>query len=175
MNWNRAAVAAAAAIPIIALLAFGLTRDPRSIESPLPGRLAPDFALPVMDSADSVRLAELRGHVVVVNFWASWCVPCLIEHPVLTDAADRYYERGVRFIGILYRDAPENAVRWIDRLGGQNYPTLEDAGSRAAIEYGLFGVPETFVIDRDGRVAYKHLGPITREQLARVIEPLLES
>jgi cytochrome c biogenesis protein CcmG, thiol:disulfide interchange protein DsbE len=175
MNWRRSLYACAAAIPVLALLAFGLTRDPRSLDSPLPGRPAPAFELPLMASEDSIRLADLRGHVVVLNFWASWCVPCLAEHPVLTQAALRYHDDGVRFLGVLYRDSPDNAQRWIDRLGGASYPTLTDAGSRAAIDYGLAGVPETFIIDRDGQIAHKHIGPITREQLARLIEPMLES
>jgi cytochrome c biogenesis protein CcmG, thiol:disulfide interchange protein DsbE len=173
MNWRRAMIAFAAAIPVIALLGYGLTRDPHALDSPLPGRPAPEFALPVMASADSVRLAELRGHVVVLNFWASWCVPCLVEHPVLTEAAVHYYDQGVRFLGVLYRDSPDNARRWIDRLGGASYPTVLDAGSRAAIDYGLAGVPETFIIDRDGTIARKHIGPITAEQMAQLLEPLL--
>jgi cytochrome c biogenesis protein CcmG, thiol:disulfide interchange protein DsbE len=175
VNWRRATVGAAAALPIVALLAFGLTRDPRSLDSPLPGRPAPEFALPIMFSEDSVRLADLRGHIVVLNFWASWCVPCLVEHPVLTAAADDYYDYGVRFLGVLYRDSPENADRWVRRLGGASYPSAEDDGSRTAIDYGLAGVPETFFIDRDGRIAYKHMGPITATQLARILDPLLAS
>jgi cytochrome c biogenesis protein CcmG, thiol:disulfide interchange protein DsbE len=173
MNWRRSLIALTAASPVVALLAFGMTRDPRIIESPLPGRAAPEFALPVMEAEDSVRLADLRGHVVVLNFWASWCVPCLAEHPVLTNAAMAYHDRGVRFLGVLYRDAPQNARRWIDRLGGASYPTVLDEGSRAAIDYGLAGVPETFIIDRDGRIAHKHIGPITDAQLAALLDPLL--
>jgi cytochrome c biogenesis protein CcmG, thiol:disulfide interchange protein DsbE len=175
MNWRRAFFGAAAALPVIALLAFGLTRDPRSLDSPLPGRPAPEFTLPIMFSEDSVRLADLRGNVVVLNFWASWCVPCLVEHPVLTEAATAYYDEGVRFLGVLYRDAPQNADRWIRRLGGASYPSAEDAGSRTAIDYGLAGVPETFIIGRDGRIVNKHLGPLSAEQMARYIEPLLEN
>jgi cytochrome c biogenesis protein CcmG, thiol:disulfide interchange protein DsbE len=175
VNWRHSAIGAMAALPVIALLAFGLTRDPRSIDSPLPGRAAPEFALPIMFSEDSVRLADLRGHVVVLNFWASWCVPCLTEHPVLTDAATAYHDHGVRFLGVLYRDAPENADRWIQRLGGTSYPSAEDEGSRTAIDYGLSGVPETFVIDRDGTIAYKHLGPLTATQLSRYIDAVLET
>jgi cytochrome c biogenesis protein CcmG, thiol:disulfide interchange protein DsbE len=174
MNWRRATLGAAAALPIIALLAFGLSRDPRLIDSPLPGRDAPQFTLPLMFSEDSVRLADLRGHVVVLNFWASWCVPCLAEHPVLTDAAVDYYDQGVRFLGVLYRDSPENADRWIRRLGGASYPSAEDDGSRTAIDYGLAGVPETFVIDRDGTIVRKHLGPLTARQIAAYLDPLLE-
>lgn len=175
MNWRHALLGAAAALPVIALLAFGLTRDPRSLDSPLPGRAAPDFVLPLMFSEDSVRLAELRGNVIVLNFWASWCVPCLAEHPVLTQAATAYHDRGVRFLGVLYRDSPENADRWIQRLGGASYPSAEDDGSRTAIDYGLSGVPETFIIGRDGVIAHKHLGPVTADQMARYIEPLLAS
>lgn len=173
MNWRRSLIALAAVSPVVALLAFGMTRDPRAIDSPLPGRAAPEFVLPVMEAEDSIRLADLRGHIVVLNFWASWCVPCLAEHPVLTNAAMAYHDRGVRFLGVLYRDSPQNARRWIDRLGGASYPTVLDDGSRAAIDYGLAGVPETFIIDRDGRIARKHIGPITDAQLAALLDPLI--
>lgn len=187
MNWKRSGLAAAAGIPVIALLAFGLTRDPSVIPSPLPGRDAPDFALPVFawgDTAsvtratagasapDTVRLSQLRGDVVVINFWASWCAACGVEHEALTRTAQRYAGQDVHFFGVLYNDVPENGVRWIRRMGGQNYPSLDDQGSRTAIDYGLYGVPETFFIGRDGRVSYKHVGPVTEALLAEHIERL---
>lgn len=188
MNWGRAGIAAAAGIPVIALLAFGLTRDPKEIPSPLPGREAPDFALPVFawgDTAsanpsvarpavtDTIRLSQLRGDVVIINFWASWCGACSVEHEALTNVARRYAGRDVHFYGLLYNDIPENGVRWIRRMGGQSYPSVDDAGSRTAIDYGLYGVPETFFIGRDGRVAHKHVGPVTEAMLIERIERLL--
>jgi cytochrome c biogenesis protein CcmG/thiol:disulfide interchange protein DsbE len=174
MNWRRALLGVGIAIPIIALLAFGLTRDARLIPTALPGSPAPDFALAVLDPpGDTVRLAELRGHVVVLNFWASWCGPCRIEHPDLLAAARRYEPRGVRFFGLLYQDTPANALAWLRDLG-EGYPSLLDDRTRTAIDYGISGIPETFVIDADGRVAHKFVGPVTLRQLADIIEPLLD-
>lgn len=184
MSWTRAAVASLFVIPVLLLFAFGLSRDPNVLPSTLPGRIAPDFALARMEpgpggaagtagSADTVRLSELRGQVVVLNFWASWCPPCRTEHPALSAAARAYADRGVRFFGLLYQDRPDNARRWIEEMGGQSYPTLLDPGSRTAIAYGLAGVPETVFIGPDGRVAYKRIGPVTPTLLAERIEALL--
>jgi cytochrome c biogenesis protein CcmG/thiol:disulfide interchange protein DsbE len=174
MNLRRSAIGIGISLPIIALLAFGLTRDPHAIVSPLPGREAPDFALPLLDDdADTVRLSALRGDVVVVNFWASWCLECRVEHSDLSLAATTYGPRGVHFYGVLYNDTPVNGRAWIREMGGQTYPALIDKGSRTAIDYGLYGVPETFVIGRDGKVAHKQIGPLTMSGLASLLEPLL--
>lgn len=174
MNWRRAAIGIGIALPIIALLWFGLGRDPNEIVSPLPGREAPDFALPVLDNAaDTVRLSALRGDVVVLNFWASWCLECRYEHSNLSTAATMYGPRGVRFYGVLYDDSPASGRAWIREMGGQTYPALVDAGSRTAIDYGLYGVPETFVIGRDGKVVHKQIGPLTMAALASLLESLL--
>ena len=173
MNWRGALTGLAIALGIIALLGFGLTRDPRNVPSPLPGTPAPIFSLPTMEAMDTVDLAALRGDVVVLNFWASWCVPCRYEHADLVAAAERYQSRGVHFFGLLYQDSERNARAFIEELGGVNYPSLLDEGTRTGIAYGITGVPETFVIDREGTVVFKYNGPITVGQLARVIEPLL--
>ena len=187
MNWKRSAIAICASAPIVALLWSGIGRDPRAIPSPLPGKPAPNFALPVFrvpDTSsgraltpairvgDTVRLAEHRGDVVVVNFWASWCLACRDEHRVLSDVASAYAGTNVHFLGVLYQDIPENGRRWIEQMGGQTYPSLDDPGSRTAIDYGLYGVPETFFIDRTGRVAYKYVGPVTPDILRTQIERL---
>ena len=180
MNWRRSTFGAAIALPIIALLAFGMTRDPRDIPSPLPGREAPDFTLASFMSAgtggarggDSVHLASMRGDVVVVNVWASWCLACRDEHPVLREIGRRYAGTDVHFLGVLYNDNVENGRRWISEMGGQSYPALADPGARTAIDYGVYGVPETFFVGRDGRVAYKHTGPITEAVLLAKIEEL---
>ncbi|MGQ0561434.1 MAG: TlpA family protein disulfide reductase [Gemmatimonadota bacterium] len=161
------------ALPIVLLLGYGLTRDPRLIVSPLPGREAPAFALPTLESGASITLADLRGQIVVVNFWASWCIPCREEHPVLIEAAQKYGPRGVRFIGIAYNDRPEDSKRWLDELG-RAYPSLIDAGARTAIDYGVSGVPETFMVDRNGVVAFKKFGPITRAELRTKLDSLLQ-
>jgi cytochrome c biogenesis protein CcmG, thiol:disulfide interchange protein DsbE len=174
MNWRKSALGIGISIPILGLLAYGMTLDPRDIPSPLPGREAPEFALPMLDEPDTVRLANLRGEVVVLNFWASWCMECRYEHSDLSLAATMYEPRGVRFFGVLYNDTPANGRAWIQQMGGQTYPALVDAGSRTAVSYGLYGVPETFIIDQNGVVVHKQIGPITLSRLASLLEPLLE-
>ena len=172
MNWKRSLIGVAIAVPIVMLLGYGLTRDPRFIASPLPGREAPPFTLPTLDAADSINLTAMRGNVVVVNFWASWCIPCLQEHPILLDAAERYKDRNVRFIGIAYNDKPEDSKRWLAERG-QNFPSLIDAGSRTAIDYGISGVPETFILNKQGIVAFKKFGPVTANELRQKVDSLL--
>jgi len=181
VNWRRSVAAGAVGVPFVALLGFGLTRDPRAIPSPLPGRTAPDFRLAVLRpgdypaariAGDTEALAEHRGQVVVLNFWASWCLACRDEHAALSAVAREYAGRGVQFFGPVYNDTPSNASRWIDAMGGQSYPSLIDPGSRTAIDYGLYGVPETFFIARDGRVAYKHVGPVSEALLRQKIDSL---
>lgn len=186
MRWKLAAGAAAFAIPAVALLGFGLTRDPGAIPSPLPGRVAPAFALPAVTSGaptdahptavphvDSVKLAALRGQVVVVNFFASWCGACREEHGSLARIGSRYVGTDVHFEGILYNDAPNAAINWLSQPGqALPYPALADPGTRVAIDYGVYGIPETFFIGRDGRVAYKHVGAVTDELLVQQIESL---
>jgi len=184
MNWKRAFLfTAGIGLPVIALLSYGMTRDPRSIPSPLPGREAPVFTravfAPGADSAlrlpvgDSVRLAAHRGQVVVVNFWASWCLACRDEHLDLSQTASAFADKGVRFYGLLYNDQEDNGLRWISDMGGQAYPALSDPGARTAIDYGLYGVPETFVVDQRGRVAHKYIGPVNAMQLSKLIDSLL--
>jgi cytochrome c biogenesis protein CcmG/thiol:disulfide interchange protein DsbE len=182
VNARRALLGAAVVVPVIALLGFGLTRDPRAIESPLPGRPAPAFALPVFVQGtaaatrgitlDTARLAALKGDVVVLNFWASWCLACRDEHPALGDVGARYAGTDVHFFGVLYNDTQGNGRAWLERMGPVSYPSLFDPGARTAIEYGLYGVPETFFIGRDGKVAYKHIGPVTTALLEEKIAAL---
>ncbi|HEX6066274.1 MAG TPA: redoxin domain-containing protein [Longimicrobiales bacterium] len=172
MNWRRSLVGVGMAVPIVMLLGYGLTRDPRQIDSPLPGRPAPDFSLPTLQPGDSIKLSELRGNVVVVNFWASWCIPCRDEHPVLLAASQVYEPKGVRFVGIAYNDKPEDSQRWLDELGSA-YPSLVDNGARTAIDYGVSGVPETFILDKQGVVAFKKFGPITSGEITQKLDSLL--
>ena len=181
MNWKRAAIAALAAAPVIALFAFGFTRNPSEIPSPLPGRAAPPFELPVFatgepplarDVGDTIRLGDLAGKVVVVNFWASWCLACRDEHVALSETAREYADKPAQFVGVLYHDRPASGLRWIEGMGGQSYPSVTDDRSRMAIDYGLYGVPETFIVDPTGRIAYKHIGPITASVLRFWIDSL---
>lgn len=183
MNWKRAIIATLCAAPVIALFAFGFTRDPGEIPSPLPGRAAPQFALEIFapgeeplarSVGDTIALGALSGKVVVVNFWASWCVACRAEHRPLSETALKYGDRA-QFVGVLYNDRAPAALRWIASMGGQSYPSVLDNGSQTAIDYGLYGVPETFIVGPDGRIAYKHIGPVTEDLLSRWIDSLLIS
>lgn len=159
------------ALPFLALLAFGLTRDPRVLPSPLPGRPAPDFALETLEG-DSIRLADFRGRAVILNFWASWCPPCVQEHPVLVRASRTWDPSEAIVIGVLYQDAPANGRRFIERWGG-DWPTALDPGTETAIDFGVYGPPETFFIGPDGRVARKRIGPVTWEMVKETVDSLV--
>lgn len=174
MNWRRALWGVIPALLLIGLFAFGMTRDPKDLgPSPLRNKAAPPFALQLMGGKDSVRLADLRGKVVVLNFWASWCLECRDEHETLQESAALYSPKGVKFYGVLYNDSPENGQGYINEMGGQAYPTLLDPKTRTAIDFGVYGVPETFFIGPDGRVAYKQVGPITLAAMDRILAPLI--
>lgn len=182
MNWKRAAVAAICVAPLIALFGYGLTLNPREIVSPLPGREAPEFALTVFAPGetplqrpigDTVRLANFRGQVVVLNFWASWCLECQVEHAALSEFARSYAGKPVHFFGVLYNDVAPAGTDWIAKMGGQSYPSVLDPGARTAIDYGLYGVPETFFLDVNGRVAHKQTGPVNDAILRRIVDSLL--
>jgi cytochrome c biogenesis protein CcmG/thiol:disulfide interchange protein DsbE len=136
------------------------------------GQPAPDLTLPYLERAGELSLADLRGDVVVVNFWASWCVPCREEHPALVAAADDYRSSGVTFVGIVYQDQPDQAIAFLDELG-RAYDSLIDPDSAAAIEFGVFGVPETYLIDREGIVVGKVTGKSDYPLLAGMIEQTL--
>ena len=182
MNWRRAGIATLFAVPIIYLFIFGLGQDPRDIPSPLPGKPAPLFALEVFAPGqpplarpvgDSVRLADMRGQVVVLNFWASWCLSCRDEHVTLSEVARRYAGKPVHFLGSLYQDTPSAGRQWIAEMGGQSYPSVQDPHARTAIDYGLYGVPETFIISPDGRIAHKITGPASASAVTQVVDSLL--
>jgi len=157
---------------LVAFLAFGFTRDPKAIPSPLVGRPAPAFSLSLLGGG-SLDLAGLRGKVVVVNFFASWSFPaCWNEAPRLEAAWRRYRDSGVVLLGIVYQDSEANAKEFIARHG-KTYPSGMDPGSRIAIDFGVYGVPETFFIDRAGLIRRKHVGEINGEILGGTIESLL--
>ncbi len=158
---------------LAALFGFGLGRDPSVIRSPLLGRRAPDFALRTLDGSRWVRLADLRGQVVVVNFWASWCAACREEHPALTAAWDRYSDQGVLLVGIDFQDRKGSALAFMPEMGG-DWPVVEDPGGRTALDYGVYGVPETFFIGRDGVIRFKQIGPSSYEVLTHQIQALLD-
>jgi cytochrome c biogenesis protein CcmG/thiol:disulfide interchange protein DsbE len=150
-------------VPLVVLLVVNLDRDPHVVASPLVGRPAPDFALRPLDGGEPIALSALRGRPVVVNFWATWCIPCLQEHPLLVEAARTLGSR-VQFLGVVYEDGEPEVRSFLARRGSA-YPSLLDPESKTAIAYGVFGVPETFFIDGEGRIAAKHMGPLDEESL----------
>jgi cytochrome c biogenesis protein CcmG/thiol:disulfide interchange protein DsbE len=154
-------------------LAIGLTQDPSTLPSVLVGKPAPQFTLPPLDGRDGHGLArsDLGGQPMLVNVFASWCVPCRIEHPVLERMAER---DGVVIQGINYKDRPEDAKAWLAEMGDPYRNLGADRDGRVAIDWGVYGVPETYVIDKDGRVAYRHVGPVQPRDVEEKILPLLE-
>lgn len=171
MNWKILAAGGLVVIPLVWVLAEGFGRNPRALPSVLEGKPAPSFALETLDG-EKVSLADLRGSPVVLNFWATWCTPCLQEHPLLLEAARRYTSRGVTFLGVLYGDEPPAARTYLKKHGSA-YPTLLDPAHRTAIDYGVGGVPETFFIDRNGQVVLKVSGPVTPDTLVGTLEAML--
>ena len=170
------------AIPLVVLgvlLAFftvGLKRDPRLLPSPLIGKPAPAFSLPVaaFPNADAVPLklgnAEFAGKPLLVNFFASWCAGCQVEHPYLMTLAK---QGTVTLVGIDYKDADADLRQWLAARGNPYAPILVDLDGRAGIDFGVYGVPETFLIGADGRVLHKHVGALTPEAFERDFKPLL--
>lgn len=153
------------------LLAFGLRLDPKKIPSPLVGKPLPAFSLPTLDNpARIVSNADLKGRPVLINVWASWCTACRDEHPLLVELARAGV---VPVIGLNYKDKPEDAHEILRRDGNPYGMVLVDASGRTGIDWGVYGVPETFVVDRDGVIRYKHIGPITPDALKEVLLPKL--
>lgn len=153
-------------------LGFGLTRDPRVIPSALIGKPVPQFELsPVKGRTLGLSNDDLEGEVSLVNVFASWCVACRDEHPFFMELKAR---GTVPVHGINYKDKPDDAAEWLDTMGDPYTRTGADLDGRVSIDWGVYGVPETFVVDREGRIAFKQVGPINREILDQKILPLIE-
>jgi cytochrome c biogenesis protein CcmG/thiol:disulfide interchange protein DsbE len=153
------------------LLAYGLNLDPRKIPSPLIGKSLPAFSLPtVADPTRRVGRDELRGRVYLLNVWASWCVACRQEHPFLNELTRN---KTIPIIGLNYKDKREDALGWLASLGNPYETSLADNDGRLGIDLGVYGVPETFVIDKEGIIRYKHIGPITPQAWEQQLAPLI--
>ncbi|PTL35400.1 hypothetical protein CLG94_10045 [Candidatus Methylomirabilis limnetica] len=159
-------------IPLLLLLAYGFKTNPREVPSPLVGHQAPAFALSMFDGS-STSLEQLRGKVVVLNFWASWCYPaCYEEAPHLEAAWQTYRDRGVMVIGVDIQDRDADAKAFIERLK-LSFPSGPDPQGKISIDYGIYGVPETFFITKDGTIHYKHVGAVDAKVLKAKIDEML--
>ena len=166
-------------LALAALFFFRLgSGDPSTIPSALIGRPVPQTDLPAIPGltrdgtqVPGLAVSDFKGAVTLVNVWASWCVPCHDEAPILMQLAE---DKRIRVVGINYKDQPDNARRFIGRYGNPFAAAGADANGRASIDWGVYGVPETFVVGRDGRIAHKLVGPITPENLDSVLKPALE-
>ncbi len=160
-------------VPLLLLLAYGFWTDPRNVPSPLIAKPAPPFALTLFDG-EHLKLEGLRGKVVVVNFWASWCFPaCYEEAPVLEAAWRAYKDKDVVVVGVNVQDTEKAAKEFMDRFQF-TFPNGPDPGGKISIDYGVYGIPETFVLDKAGRIAYKHVGAVTAGVLSAQLESLLQ-
>jgi cytochrome c biogenesis protein CcmG/thiol:disulfide interchange protein DsbE len=166
-------------LALAALFYFRLSAgDPATIPSVLIGRIVPDTNLPPLEGLErdgkpvpGITPALFRGTVTVVNVWASWCVPCHDEAPLLQQLSQ---DKRIQIVGVDYKDVPDNARRFLGRYGNPFTATGVDASGRASIEWGVYGVPETFVVGRDGRIAFKLIGPITPDNLEKQLKPEIE-
>jgi cytochrome c biogenesis protein CcmG, thiol:disulfide interchange protein DsbE len=156
---------------LVVTLALAFRRDPHDIRTGTVGKLAPAFTLERLDGSGEVALADLAGKVVVVNFFASWCLPCTQENPALVRVYERYRTSDVVMLGVNYQESPDNGLAYVRRMG-MAWTTVADADGRVALSYGVFGPPETFFIGRDGVIAGRHIGPIDDATLINGIEAL---
>ena len=157
---------------MIGLLAYGFTQDARYIQSPLVARQAPSFTLTLFDGK-VVRLADFRGKAVLVNFWASWCVPCRAEARALESAWQKYKDRGVVFLGVNIQDKEEDARAFMKEFG-ITYLNGRDASGKIAVDYGVWGIPETFFVDAQGRITYKHAGELKTPTITSKLDAALQ-
>ncbi|MGH8718891.1 MAG: DsbE family thiol:disulfide interchange protein [Burkholderiales bacterium] len=157
-------------VVVVAFLAVGLNLNPSEVPSPLVGRAAPEFQLPQLNTpAQAFGPEALKGEVWLLNVWASWCVSCRDEHPLLLRLA-----KDLKIVGLNYKDQRADALAWLKRFGDPYVLSVSDVEGKTGIDYGVYGVPETYVIDRQGVVRYKHIGPITQEAIDNQILPLVK-
>lgn len=166
----RYAIPVVVLLGLLALLGVGLKLDPREVPSPLIGKPAPTFSLPSLAGAETLSPASFAGRPVLVNFFASWCEGCRVEHPLLMKLAA---EQGVEIIGMDYKDEPDAAREWLRRHGNPYRAVAIDRAGQAGLDWGVYGVPETYVLGADGRILFKHVGPVTPAAWEQRIRPLL--
>jgi cytochrome c biogenesis protein CcmG, thiol:disulfide interchange protein DsbE len=168
---KKFAVPLAIFVALGVLLWLGLALDPKKIPSPLVGKPLPTFSLPTLHDPKKITTPEsLRGRVYLLNVWASWCVACRQEHPVLNELAR---QKAVPIVGLNYKDKREDALAWLTQLGNPYELSIVDLDGRVGIDLGVYGVPETFVIDKEGAIRYKHIGPISGEVWTTTLLPLI--
>ena len=156
---------------LVGFLAVGLNLNPREIPSPLVGKPAPVFSLPTLDAPQQTLSAQdLRGKVWILNVWASWCVACRIEHPLLVEFSNTGV---VPIYGLNYKDKRDDALAWLNQFGNPYTTSLSDTEGLVGIDYGVYGVPETFVIDKAGMIRHKIIGPVTPTTVREVLLPLV--
>jgi len=159
-------------VVLAGFLGYGLKLNPREVPSPLIGKPAPAFRVPQLHAADKVITPEdMRGKVWLLNVWASWCAACRQEHPLLVEFARRNI---VPIVGLSYKDQREAGLAWLKELGDPYLLSAFDLDGRVGIDYGVYGVPETFLIDKAGIIRYKHIGPLTPEALEKNLLPKIK-
>lgn len=159
-------------IVLVIFFALGLKLNPREVPSPLIGKPAPEFRLNLLhEPAKQLGPADLRGQVWLLNVWASWCGSCRQEHEVFIDLAKR---KLLPIYGMDYKDEAQAALTWLERLGNPYTAVIVDPDGRVGIDYGVYGVPETYLIDKNGVIRHKHTGPVTMEALEKTILPLVK-
>jgi cytochrome c biogenesis protein CcmG/thiol:disulfide interchange protein DsbE len=159
-------------VVLLVFLVIGLQLKPREVPSPFIGKPAPSFSLPVLGKEQSAFSPDqMQGKVWILNVWASWCVACREEHPLLVDFAK---SQSTPLIGLDYKDKPEDAIRWLKEHGNPYALSVVDLKGQVGIDYGVYGVPETFVIDKTGLIRLKHIGPLTPQAIEEKILPLIQ-
>ncbi len=172
MNKTVFSVGALLTAALVAVFFFALGKDPQHIDSPLVGRVAPPFTLQAVGTHEMIDLARYRGKPVVLNFWATCCHPCWDEHPVLTQVSQATAGQ-VQFVGVVFQDE-ESKIESFLRQRGWSYPTLVDVAGKTAIAYGVGGVPETYFLDRNGKIVAKYEGPMSPDVLNANIQKAMQ-
>ena len=173
MKSLRLLIPLAVFVVLVVFLWVGLSLNPREVPSPLVGQPAPTFTLPQLHEPGArLSTADMKGQVWLLNVWASWCVSCRVEHPLLVELAKANV---VPLIGLNYKDRNELGKAWLAQNGDPYKLSIVDADGRVGIDWGVYGVPETFVVDKSGVIRHKHIGPLTAEAVEKKILPLVRA